>query len=100
MNGMKRAPARKREPHHDEARQGQDVHAEENVPGELVSCPIYCTRCGQSAPVDVDEGDLPDRGGGRQGSAPSVPRLPADSPPPLGSPFGRMIPQVARRSTA
>jgi non-homologous end joining protein Ku len=27
----------------------------------------------------VDEDDLPDRGRGRQGSAPSVPRLPADN---------------------
>jgi non-homologous end joining protein Ku len=27
----------------------------------------------------VDEDDLPDRGGGRQGSAPSVSRLPADN---------------------
>src|ERR1700736_2731808 len=41
--------------------------------------PFSCTRCGQPAPVDVDEDDLPDRGGGRQGSAPSVPRLPADN---------------------
>ena len=32
--------------------------------------------------VDVDEDDLPDRGEGQQGSAPSVPRLPADSASP------------------
>src|ERR1700732_3719404 len=56
----------------------------------LVSCPIYLSpattrtkpirlhQVWQPAPVDVDEDDLPDRGGGRQGSAPSVPRLPAD----------------------
>ena len=57
----------------------------------LVSCPIYLSpattrakpfrlhQVWQPAPVDVDEDDLPDRGGGRQGSAPSVPRLPADN---------------------
>jgi hypothetical protein len=54
----------------------------------LVSCPVYLSpattrtkpiRVWQPAPVDVDEDDLPDRGGGRQGSAPSVPRLPADN---------------------
>ena len=38
----------------------------------------------QPAPVDVDEDDLPDRGGGRQGSAPSVPRLPADNASAVG----------------
>src|SRR5438270_5197989 len=57
----------------------------------LVSCPIYLSpattraksirlhQVWQPAPVDVDEDDLPDRGGGRQGSAASVPRLPADN---------------------
>ena len=57
----------------------------------LVSCPIYLSpattrtksirlhQVWQPASVDVDEDDLPDRGGGRQGSAPSVPRLPADN---------------------
>jgi len=57
----------------------------------LVSCPIYLSpattrtkpirlhQVWQPAPVDVDEDDLPDRGGGRRGSAPSVPRLPADN---------------------
>src|SRR5437868_5538609 len=84
----------------------------------LVSCPIYLSpatiraksirlhQVWQPAPVDVDEDDLPDRGGGRQGSAPSVSRLPADnasadgdqSPPPPGSPSGPMIPEPARRS--
>jgi hypothetical protein len=38
----------------------------------------------QPAPVDVDEDDLPDRGGGQQGSAPSVPRLLADNASPDG----------------
>src|SRR5437868_4123012 len=57
----------------------------------LVSCPIYLSpattrtkpirlhQVWQPAPVDVDEDDLPDRGGGRQGSAPSVSWLPADN---------------------
>src|SRR5438270_1307436 len=57
----------------------------------LVSCPIYLSpattraksirlhQVWQPAPVDVDEDDLPDRGGGRQGSAPSVTRLPVDN---------------------
>src|SRR5438067_4132788 len=57
----------------------------------LVSCPIYLSpattrtkpirlhQVWQPAPVDVDEDDLPDRGGGRQGSAPSVSRLPGDN---------------------
>src|SRR5438270_2856805 len=57
----------------------------------LVSCPIYLSpattrtkpirlhQVWQPAPVDVDEDDLPDRGGGRQGFAPSVSRLPADN---------------------
>src|SRR5438067_8849829 len=56
----------------------------------LVSCPIYLSpattraksirlhQVWQPAPVDVDEDDLPDRGEGQQGSAPSVPRLLAD----------------------
>jgi hypothetical protein len=56
-----------------------------------VSCPIYLSpattrtkpirlhQVWRLAPVDVDEDDLPDRGGGRHGSAPSVPRLPADN---------------------
>src|SRR5258705_13751625 len=56
----------------------------------LVSCPIYLSpattrtkpirlhQVWQPAPVDVDEDDLPDRGGGGQGFAPSV-RLPADN---------------------
>src|ERR1700730_17399915 len=56
----------------------------------LVSCPIYLSpattrtkpirlhQVWQPAPVDVDEDDLPDRGGERQGSAPSAPRLLAD----------------------
>jgi DNA end-binding protein Ku len=33
----------------------------------------------QPAPVDVDEDDLPDRGGGQQGFAPSAPRRSADN---------------------
>src|ERR1700726_486674 len=57
----------------------------------LVSCPIYLSpattrtkpirlhQVWQPAPVDVDEDDLPDRGGGRRGPAPSGPRLPADN---------------------
>jgi DNA end-binding protein Ku len=57
----------------------------------LVSCPIYLSpattrtkpirlhQVWQPAPADVDEDDLPDRGGGQQGSAPSVPRLRADN---------------------
>jgi DNA end-binding protein Ku len=56
----------------------------------LVSCPIYLSpattrtkpirlhQVWQPAPVYVDEDDLPDRGGGQQGSAPSVPRLLAE----------------------
>src|SRR5882672_5545232 len=62
----------------------------------LVSCPIYLSpattrtkpirlhQVWQPAPVDVDEDDLPDRGGGQQGSAPSVPRLLADNASPDG----------------
>ena len=84
----------------------------------LVSCPIYLSpattrtkpirlhQVWRPAPVDVDEDDLPDRGGGQQGSAPSVPRLLAEdgspdgdrAPPPPGSPSGRMIPEPARKS--
>src|SRR5207248_1520435 len=57
----------------------------------LVSCPIYLSpatiraksirlrQVWQPTPVDVDEDDLPDRGGGQQGSAPLVPRLLADN---------------------
>src|SRR5260370_25597766 len=62
----------------------------------LVSCPIYLSpattrtkpirlhQVWQPAPVDVDEDGLPDRGGGQQGSAPSVPRLLADNASPDG----------------
>ena len=62
----------------------------------LVSCPIYLSpattrtkpirlhQVWQPAPVDMDEDDLPDRGGGQQGSAPSVPRLLADNASPDG----------------
>ena len=84
----------------------------------LVSCPIYLSpattrtkpirlhQVWQPAPVDVDEDDLPDLGGGQQGSAPSVTRLRADnagadgdeSPPLPGSRSGHMIPEPARRS--
>ena len=58
----------------------------------LVSCPIYLSpattrtkslrlhQVWQPASVDVDEDDLPDRGGARQSSAPSVTRLRADNP--------------------
>jgi len=57
----------------------------------LVSCPVYLSpattrtkpirlhQVWQPAPVDVDEDDLPDLGGGQQGSAPSVTRLRADN---------------------
>src|SRR5207244_12537116 len=38
-----------------------------------------CTQVWEPAPADVDEDDLPDRGGGQQGSAPSVTRLRADN---------------------
>src|SRR5437868_388022 len=70
----------------------------------LVSCPIYLSpattraksirlhQVWQPAPVDVAEDDLPDRGGGRQGSAPSVPRLLADN----GSPDGDQTPAATR----
>src|SRR5271155_1863193 len=62
----------------------------------LVSCPIYLSpattrtkpirlhQVWQPAPVDVDEDDLPDRGGGQRGSVPSVPRLLADNASPDG----------------
>ena len=57
----------------------------------LVSCPIYLSpattrtkpirlhQVWQPAPVDMDEDDLPDRGGARQGFAPSIRRLLADN---------------------
>jgi hypothetical protein len=60
----------------------------------LVSCPIYLSpattrtkairlhQVWQSVPVDVDEDELPDRGGGPQGSAPSPPRILADNASP------------------
>jgi hypothetical protein len=38
LTGLPHSVQRQREPHHDEAGQGQDVHAEENVPGE--HCPL------------------------------------------------------------
>src|SRR5438477_4881378 len=59
----------------------------------LVSCPIYLSPAAtrikpirlhqvwQPAPVDLDEDDLPDRGGEQQGSTPLVPRLLAPEPP-------------------
>src|SRR5689334_3865983 len=70
----------------------------------LVSCPIYLSPAAtrtkpirlhqvwQPAPVDVDEDDLPDRGGGQQGSAPLVPRLLADN----GSSDGDQSPAATR----
>ena len=70
----------------------------------LVSCPIYLSpattrmkpirlhQVWQSAPVDMDEDDLPDRGGGQQGSAPSIRRLLADN----GSPDGDQTPAATR----
>src|SRR6266403_4342316 len=57
----------------------------------LVSCPIYLSpattrtkpirlhQVWQPAPADVGEDDLPGRGGGQQGSAPSVTRLRSDN---------------------
>jgi DNA end-binding protein Ku len=57
----------------------------------LVSCPIYLSpattrakpirlhQVWKPAPVDVGKDDFPDRGGGQQGSAPSVMRLRADN---------------------
>jgi non-homologous end joining protein Ku len=62
----------------------------------LVSCPIYFSpattrtkpirlhQVWQPASADVDEDDLPDRSGGRQGSERSVTRLRADSAAPDG----------------
>jgi DNA end-binding protein Ku len=62
----------------------------------LVSCPVYLSaattrtkpmrlhQVRQPAPVDVDEDDLPDRGGGQQDFAPSAPRRPADNASPDG----------------
>ena len=62
----------------------------------LVSCPIYLSpattrtkpirlhQVWQPAPVDVDEDELPDRGRGQQGSAPSLPRLLVDNASPDG----------------
>ena len=84
----------------------------------LVSCPIYLSpattrtkpirlhQVWQPAPVDVDEDDFPDLGGGQQGSAPSVTRLRADSAPlmesrapqPPASRSARMILEPASRS--
>jgi len=85
----------------------------------LVTCPVYLSpatthtkpirlhQVWQPAPVEVNEDELPDRSAAQQGSASSAPRLPAEygspdadqSGPPLGSRFGRMIPEPARRST-
>jgi len=84
----------------------------------LVSCPIYLSpattrtkairlhQVWQPAPVDLDKDDFPDRGGGQQGSAPSVTRLRADNAGADGDEshaatrtrFGRMIPEPARKS--
>ena len=70
----------------------------------LVSCPIYLSpattrtkpirlhQVWQPAPVDMDEDDLPDRGGGQQGSAPSIRPLLADN----GSPDGDQTPAATR----
>ena len=70
----------------------------------LVSCPIYLSpatirskpirlhQVWQPAPVYMDEDDLPDRGGGQQGSAPSIRRLLADN----GSPDGDQTPAATR----
>ena len=75
----------------------------------LVSCPIYLSpattrtkpirlhQVWQPAPVDVDEDDLPDRGGGQQGSAPSVTRLRADNASASAS-LGRADWFAARRA--
>jgi len=60
----------------------------------LVSCPIYLSpattrtkplrlhQVWQPAPLAIDEDDLPDRGGGQQGFAPSMRRLLADNGTP------------------
>ena len=70
----------------------------------LVFCPIYLSpattrtkpirlhQVWQPAPAAVDEDDLPDRGGGRQGSAPPVSRLLAGN----GSPDGDQGPAATR----
>jgi DNA end-binding protein Ku len=70
----------------------------------LVSCPIYLSPAAtrtkpirlhqvwQPAPVDLDEDDLPDRGAGQQGSAPSVPRPLEED----GSPDGDQSPAATR----
>ena len=54
--------------------------------------PIRLHQVWQPAPVDLDEDDLPDRGGGQQGSAPSVPRLLAEN----ASPDGDQTPAATR----
>ena len=84
----------------------------------LVSCPIYLSpattrtkpirlhQVWQPAPDDVDEDDLPDRGGGQRvlrhryrGSSPTMPVLMGTrAPPPPVSRSGRMILEPARRS--
>src|SRR5205814_8411273 len=70
----------------------------------LVSCPIYLSpatirpkpirlhQVWQPAPVDMDEDELPDRGGGQQVSAPSIRRLLAGN----GSPDGNQSPAATR----
>src|SRR5437868_10444279 len=70
----------------------------------LVSCPIYLSPAAtrikpirlhqvwQPAPVDLDDDDLPDRGAGQQGSAPSVPGPLAED----GSPDGDQSPAATR----
>ena len=70
----------------------------------LVSCPIYLSpattrmkpirlhQVWQPAPLDMDEDDLPDRGGGQQGFAPSIRRLLAAN----GSPDGDRTPAATR----
>src|SRR6202045_3782422 len=85
----------------------------------LVTCPVYLSpatthtkpirlhQVWQPAPVEVNEDELPDRSAAQQGSASSAPRLRRRMAapmrtrvgPPLGSRFGRMIPEPARRST-
>ena len=54
--------------------------------------PIRLHQVWQPAPVDMDEDDLPDRGGGQQGSTPSIRRLLADN----GSPDGDQTPAATR----
>jgi hypothetical protein len=46
LTGLPHPVQRKREPHHDEAGQGQDVHAKENVPGEHRLHPRWGPACG------------------------------------------------------